>query len=280
MSDKEFSKRLTRLRENINDEGIRIRRYTMDPRIKKTASPDQPPPNEELRLELEAGWQQWFDLKKSFAALPDSPGVPAVADLEMKCLEVERAIDLVQRDLVSASSFKAGLNTVIWLSAVLVALVGLYFFTHGVHSLDFTTFEPWSDWGPMKYGEVAFWSAFGALCSLLFRASKYLARRDFDKWYQPWYLTTFIRAPFLTVILMMVILEFVEWYGEDTWLQAYLLEEGTKFYFIVFMSFCLGLATDVTAGILGDLADGVTDFAGRVAGRVSGRLSSAVSKDV
>lgn len=279
MPDKEFTKRITRLREDIDEQGIRIRRYTMDPRIKKIPTPNRPPPNSELREELERVWKKWFALKGDFRELPGSPTVPAINALEKELDEVERGIDLVQRDLVSASSFNAGLLTVGWLSALLLLLVAFYFGTHGVSGLDFTTFEPWSEWGPMKYGEVAFWSAFGALCALLFRASHYLARRDFDKWYQPWYFTTFIRAPFLTVILMMIILEFVEWYGEDTWIQAYLLEEGSKFYLIVFLSFCLGLAADITSRILGSLADGVTDFVSRAAGRVSDKLTNAVAKD-
>jgi len=278
MSDKETTKRLRQLREAIDEGGVRIRRYTMDPRLKKTA-PGKPENNEELRATLDQIWQQWFALKGRLRALPAGADNTAIGALEAGCDEVGRATDLVQRDLISETSYASGVITVAWLVGTLLFLFLLYLYTHGVRSLDFTTFEPWAEWGPVKYGEVAFWSAFGAACSLLFKASHYLARRDFDKWYRPWYFTTFLRAPFLTVILMLVVLEFTEWYGEGTWIQTYLLEEGSKFYFIVFLSFCLGLATDVTAGILGDLTDGVTEFVGRVVGRASDKLATAVAKD-
>jgi len=58
-----------------------------------------------------------------------------------------------------------------------------------------------------------------------------------------------LRTPFLTVILMILVLEFVEWYGGDTLLQSYLLEEGNTFYFAAFTSFCLGLVMDQTAQV-------------------------------
>ena len=279
MPDKAFAKRITRLREDIDEEGVRIRRYTMDPRLRKPASADKPDPNKELREQLEAAWQLWFALKGRFRSLPPSPEPATVTALETDLDKLDRAVDLVQRDLISESSYDAGRFTVTWLACTLLGLTGLYLLTHGVRSLDFSTFEPWAEWGPVKYGEVAFWSAFGALCALLFKASHYLARRDFDTWYRPWYFTTFLRAPFLTVILMVLVLEFVEWYGEGTWIQTYLLEEGSKFYFIVLLSFCLGLAADITACILGDLTDGVTDFVARAVGRASARFSSAVAKE-
>ena len=124
----------------------------------------------------------------------------------------------------------------------------------------------------MKYGEVIFWSSFGVLCSLLFLSTWYLARRDFDMYYQPWYLSTALRAPFVSLIGMMIILEFVEWYGQGTWVEHYLLEEGNKFYFIVFMSFCLGLTSDRTSKLIGDLAEAVGDFLEQAVAMVSKRL--------
>jgi len=87
-----------------------------------------------------------------------------------------------------------------------------------------------------------------------------------------------LRAPFLSVILMMVVLEFVEWYGEGKWIENYLLEEGNKFYFIVFMSFSLGLMSEETSAIMRELAEGVVKFVRNVVGRVSDRLSSAVTR--
>lgn len=77
---------------------------------------------------------------------------------------------------------------------------------------------------------------------------------------------------------MMVVLEFVEWYGEGKWIENYLLEEGNKFYFIVFMSFSLGLMSEETSAIMRELAEGVVKFVRNVVGRVSDRLSSAVAR--
>jgi len=77
---------------------------------------------------------------------------------------------------------------------------------------------------------------------------------------------------------MMVVLEFVEWYGEGKWIENYLLEEGNKFYFIVFMSFSLGLMSEETSAIMRELAEGVVKFVRNVVGRVSDRLSSAVTR--
>jgi len=83
-----------------------------------------------------------------------------------------------------------------------------------------------------------------------------------------------VRAPILTVVLMIIALEFVEWYGEGKWIETYLLEEGNKTYFIAFVSFCLGLTSERTGNILGDLAESVGDFVEGAAKAVGRRLRS------
>jgi hypothetical protein len=155
----------------------------------------------------------------------------------------------------------------------------LYLLSHGVRGWDFSNFEPLAESGPLKYVEVAFWSEFGVLCFLLFLAANYVKRRDFDEWYQPWYMSTALRAPFLTVILMILVLEFVEWYGEDSWIETYLLEEGNKFYFIAFMSFCLGLVSDQVAEVMRELAESVLEFVHGVVKKVSGKMRTAITPD-
>ena len=67
----------------------------------------------------------------------------------------------------------------------------------------------------------------------------------------PWYLSTFLRAPFLTVILMMVVWNLLEWYGEGNWIETYILGREIS-YFIAFVSFCLGLSSDSTSSIIRD----------------------------
>lgn len=249
--------------------GARIRRYTLDKQLTDAG------------LEKINGiWEEWAEARRRLYALAAGADDTQIRAVEEALIAVDRKVDLIQRDLVSGESFKAGIRTTAWLSAALVILVWIYLLTHGVHGLDFSSFEPLAEWGPLKYVEVAFWSAFGVLCSLLSVAAYFVLRRDFDSWYQPWYVSTALRAPFLTVILMIVVLEFTEWYGEGNWVETYLLEEGNKSYFIAFVSFCLGLLSDQTSSIVRDLADGVIQFVRAVVQRVSNRLSTAVVPDV
>lgn len=274
MAEKEIQKAYQLLKFNLSETKVRIRRYTFDPRLK-----EQPGEGDEtLRDRADQAWQKWLAVRDKFVALPDAPTVELLNAVERDWLELDREVDLIQRELISQASRTAGFRTVAWMVAAVLLLIFFYLFCHGVRCCDLTQFEPWPEWGPLKYAEVACWGAFGVMCTLLYKATNYLARRDFDEWYQPWYVATALRGVFFTIILMMIVLEFVEWYGEGKWMQTYLLEEGNKYYFIVFMSFCLGLASDRTAEIIGDLADGVTEFVSRAVGNVSSKLSLAVTK--
>jgi hypothetical protein len=272
MNARTLEKRIAQLRQDVDRTGIRLRRYTRDPKLRPPLDPGQPDTGKRPRELADTVWPEWIKLRGDVAALPEVPTAQQLATLELRGQEIDRQADLIQRDLISNESGEAGAKTVFWLVTALAFLVVLYLVTHGVHSLDITTFDPWPEWGPMKYGEVAFWSAFGVICNMLYLATAYLARRDFDPAFKSWYLSTALRAPFLTIILMMIILEFVEWYADDKWLRNYLLEEGNKFYFIVFMSFCLGIASDGTASILRDLSSGVVDFVRGAIGKVTARL--------
>lgn len=270
MSDKVVQSKRRHLEEMLRATRVRIRRYTLDPRLVK-------PEAQKLRDAADKAWQDWLKVRKKYYRLDEKTSLNDLLEVENELLEVSREADLVQRELISEESRQAGVRTVLWLSGALAVLVFLYLWSHGVRGLNFSDFEPLAEWGPLKYVEVAFWSGFGVLCWLLYLATYYLARRDFDRWYQPWYVSTALRAPFLTIILMMVVLEFAEWYGEGKWIESYLLEEGNKYFFIVFMSFSLGLMSDETSGISRNLAEGVVKFVQRVVARVSQRLISAVN---
>lgn len=274
MPDKEIQKQYQLLKFNLSETRVRIRRYTFDPRLKD----QEGEADDTLRKQIEAAWTSWLKVRDQFVALPDPPTVPAMDAVERSWLELDREVDLIQRELITEKSRAAGIRTVIWLTAAMLALILFYLLSHGVRGLDFTPFETWPEWGPLKYAEVACWSAFGVFCYLLYTVTNYIARRDFDEWYQPWYVSSAIRGVFFTVILMMIVLELTELYGEGTWVQTYLLEEGNKYYFIVFMSFCLGLSSNSTAAIMGDLSDGVTEFVSRAVGNLSKKLSLAVTK--
>lgn len=277
MADKEIDLKRRDLKANLAETAVRIRRYSLDPFLREPDRERDPDPGAKLRKQADDAWKEWLTVRERFDKLPAAPTLQELAEVERLWLQLDRNVDLIQRELISNESFVAGAKTVAWMAFALVLLAAIYLMTHGVRWFNFSGFEPWPEWGPAKYGEVAFWSSFGVLCSLLFLATRYLARRDFDRWYQPWYVSTALRGPFLTIILMVLVLEFGEWYGEGTWIENYLLEEGNKFYFIAFMSFCLGLASDSTSAIMRDLSDGVTEFVQRVVAKVSKRLSSAVS---
>lgn len=274
MADKEIDKRHQILRANLVETQVRIRRYTLDDRLKQREGTA----DDDLRNRAEQAWKDWLAVWGQLTTLPDGPTSAQLHPIEEAWLKLDHEMDLIQRDLISGQSFKAGVWTAIGLAIATALLVVFYLGTHGMQGVDFSRFEPWPEWGPLKYAEVACWSLFGVLCYLLFTATYYLARRDFDVWYWPWYISTALRGVFFSVILMILVLEFVEWYGEGKWIQTYLLEEGNKYYFIVFLSFCLGLASHSTAAIMRDLSDGVTEFVSRVVGRVSQRLSLAVTK--
>ncbi|MBI5820308.1 MAG: ferric reductase-like transmembrane domain-containing protein [Verrucomicrobia bacterium] len=302
-TEKETEKRRQEVELQLADTHSRIRRYTLDPRLQLTREQRQPAagtvPNTheapsgnksaseesrkddadgKLRHMADEAWTQWLEVRNDFVNLPDTDSSKKLNDIENRLLKLERNLDLLQRELIGEQSYAAGIRTVTWLAVTLILLVVIYLVTHGVRGLDLMTFEPWPEWGPLKYGEVAFWSLFGVLCILLFLATKYLARRDFDTWYQPWYVSTALRAPFLAIILMMVVLEFIEWYGEGSWLQTYLLEEGNKFYFIAFVSFCLGLSSNTTNAIMRDLSEGVSAFVGGAVKQVANRLGSLIKR--
>ena len=284
MASKDIERKHNELLANLGETARRIRRYSLDPLLRLK---DAPPTaakagatddlHEYLRQEAAKAWDDWVQLRDDFVALPDSPTLAQLMTVEKKWLDLDHRVDLIQRDLIGDTSVRAGMVTVAWLVLALVGLVFAYLFSHGMHGWSFVDFQPWPEWGPWKYGEVAFWSGFGILCYLLFVATRYIARRDFDEWYKLWYVSTFLRAPFLTVILMLVILEFVEWYGEGKWIETYLLEEGNKTYFIVFLSFCLGISSDSTSSMIRDLSNGVSEFVKKVISRVSQKLGTSVS---
>jgi hypothetical protein len=286
MPSKDIQHKRNELLAKLSETANRIRHYSLDPRLRRDTAPPTsarqisdttPDLGEYLREKAEEAWEKWMELRNNFAKLPESPTLAELDAIEEEWLNLDRKVDLVQRDLIGKNSFNAGIVTVTWLALVLILSVVFYLVSHGVRGWSLVGFEPWPEWGPWKYAEVAYWSSFGILCYLLFTSTYYIARRDFDEWYKLWYVSTFLRAPFLTVILMMVVLEFVEWYGEGKWIETYILEEGNKTYFIAFMSFCLGISSDVISSIIRDLSEGVSDFVKKAVSRVSQRLSSAVS---
>jgi hypothetical protein len=268
MADKQVQQVARSLDLQLREIGVRIRRYTLDSRL-----------DEKFLPHLQEAYENWLEVRKDFFKELEKATSESLAGIEHRLLLVDRQVDLVQRSLVSVDSFKAGARTVTLLALALVVLAVVYLLIHGVRGWNFSDFEPLAEWGPLKYVEVAFWSEFGVLCLLLFLAAYYIKRRDFDVWYQPWYVATALRAPFLTVILMVLVLEFVEWYGEDTWIETYLLEEGNKFYFIAFMSFCLGLVSDQAAEVASELAESVIEFVHGVVKKVTGKLKTAIAPD-
>jgi hypothetical protein len=290
-SPRDLRVRLRYLRLNVEETGVRIRRYTLDPRLRRTgcvpdskatpppapdANPPRPEPSLDLRREVDELWKKWIALRETAQALSAASPRGELDRVEKTWLELDRQLDLIQRELISDSTTRSGLVTVAWMAAALVLLGLFYLVSHGVRGFDFSKFEAWPEWGPLKYGEVAFWSAFGVLCWLLFLASSYLKRRDFDSYYTTWYISTALRAPFLVVMLMIVVLEFTEYTFAGTPAADSLFEEGNKYYFIILVSFCLGLSSDSTSTIARQLAESVSGFVRRAVGRFCRRLDALV----
>jgi hypothetical protein len=283
METSEIDRRMEELKRNMNETATRLRRYTVDERLCFAPS-DPPTPAKEkaqrLVLLTDTIWEEWKTAFTEIQNLQDPPTGTKLVQYEILHLNLDRAVDVVQRDLVSEGSRRAGSRVMTLLTLATLATAVVYLVTHmvWVKGLGRYDFEPWPEWGPMKYGEVVFWSTFGCLCYLLFVGAYYLMRRDFDEWYQTWYLATLLRSPFISLILMMVVLEFVEWYADDkdSWINKYLLEEGNKFYFIVFMSFCLGISSDTSSRIMRDLSNGVCEFVSRSVNKVAQKLKLAV----
>ena len=268
MADRNLRRKHVGIAQQLMEMRVRIRRYTLDPLMQQ---------REELRTRADEAWDEWLKVYDEYHALAENPSPADLLAVEKRLLQVGRRTDLIQRELVSDDSLTAGWKTIGGIATALVVLTLVYLWSHQVRSLDFSAFEPLPEWGPVKYIEVAFWSSFGVLCWLLFLAAGYTHRRDFDRWFQPWYIATALRAPFLSVFLMIAVLEFVEWYGEGGLIETFLLEEGNKFFFIAFVSFALGLMTDETSSIARELADGVLKCVRGAAARIARRLVSTVS---
>src|SRR5256885_10884582 len=134
---------------SLTETGIRIRRYTLDHHLK---------PDDLQRLD--AIWTKWLTLREAFYGLTADAGTADLRAIEHRLIEVDRGVHLLQRTLVSSSSFLTGTRTALLLAAALVATVALYLALHGVRGLDFSNFEPVAEWGPLKYLEVAFWCEF------------------------------------------------------------------------------------------------------------------------
>jgi hypothetical protein len=165
------------------------------------------------------------------------------------------------------------------LAGALIGLVALYCVMHGVRSLDLQGFRPFPPDSPLRYVEVALWSEAGALCWLLLIASRYLARRDFDPWYQAWYVSTALRAPFLSVVLMMMTLELAQWGVEGGRRNVYIADQDQQYYLIAVSSFVLGLVSDQTSAIMRDVADGFLDLWRTAVCRISRRLGRSRAPD-
>lgn len=277
MSPQEITNALREMRQRLMGASNRIRRYTLDSRLRTPDKGSIMEPWLSIRTELDNSWTQWLSLRTEINGLPGAPTEQQCRETQSHMLDLERKLDLVQRELIAPSSTRDGIWTVVLLASTLIGSVYAYIALHGMVDFNVDKFEDWPDWGPVKYFEVASWAFFGVLCTLLYTAAYFLSRRDFDGHFAGWYISTAIRAPLLAMIVMLVVLEFVEWYGEGGWLEKYILEEGNKYYFIVFVSFCLGINSEATAEIIGDLQSGVTSGIRSVVRKVAQKFGAVVS---
>src|SRR5438045_1942944 len=124
MASKEIERKRNELLADLTETACRIRRYSLDPRLRMNAAPAPGAKKpfadsdfgEYLRQEAEAAWEDWMRLRDDFTALPDSPTLAELLAIERKWLNLDRKVDLIQRDLIGANSLRAGAFTFMWLA--------------------------------------------------------------------------------------------------------------------------------------------------------------------
>src|SRR5262245_53074909 len=114
MTDKDLRRQWRQLEIDVAEGQVRIRRYSIDPRLREA---DQGA----LRTAADEAWQLWIDARRAFYAERE-PTEEALRRLEAQILTVERKTDLIQRELISGRSQRAGTTTIAWLAVVLIGL--------------------------------------------------------------------------------------------------------------------------------------------------------------
>ena len=105
------------LERAIVDIGVRIRRYTLDNRLKDSDVGTGTLAN------AEKAWLVWVAIRTDFYQLGASATDDQLLAIEERVLKVDRAVDLIQRDLVSTESFRIGMWTTSWLAIATALLV-------------------------------------------------------------------------------------------------------------------------------------------------------------
>ena len=150
MAEQQISRQLRDLRKQLHETGTRIRRYTLDPRLRmhvqREKESDKPAAgnalthfpgskhsmtipaelSEELRKMADKAWEKWLSLNARLNALPDAAARADVLDAELAWLQLDRDVDLIQRELISRESSDAGVQTVVVLGAVLMGVSAIY----------------------------------------------------------------------------------------------------------------------------------------------------------
>src|SRR3954452_12367134 len=110
MADDEIRKQLREVKSDLDETGSRIRRYTLDPRLR--AMPEQKllqGPNlnavapddtsKRLRDMADQAWVNWLAKRKKYGEIAHQPTPESVEQLELDCMELDRSVDLLQREL-------------------------------------------------------------------------------------------------------------------------------------------------------------------------------------
>src|SRR5437868_1658265 len=109
MTPKELSRKLSDLKFDIDETGTRIRRYTLDPRLAiRSKTGAELKEAMDLGVQADNAWKRWNGLcgKYNLALGSRDPGMIQTTENEHQ--EVARDVDLLQRELIAHSSFKAG----------------------------------------------------------------------------------------------------------------------------------------------------------------------------
>src|SRR5438067_3849179 len=99
MDQRELESKYKELKANIVESGVRIRRYSLDPRLRLPDRPDDKGLGRDLRERADAAWEQWLDTYTAFAKLPTTCTEAQLLEIEERWLKLDRQVDLMQRDL-------------------------------------------------------------------------------------------------------------------------------------------------------------------------------------
>src|SRR3989338_9325717 len=105
MADKELERKKQQLESDLNETQIRIRPCTLDPRLRDEPNADK---DNALRDACDAAWKAWLGVWGQYNALGPAPTDKELLKVEKEWREVDRQVDLIQREVITPEDYAAG----------------------------------------------------------------------------------------------------------------------------------------------------------------------------